>query len=73
MHMQPVFRNEVSFVNGISEYLFENGLCLPSGSSLTSEDKLRIAEVFQKFFKKNNFQSKMNITKVRELALKDAL
>jgi dTDP-4-amino-4,6-dideoxygalactose transaminase len=42
MHMQPVFTDCISFVDGTSEDLFERGLCLPSGSNLTSEDVMRI-------------------------------
>jgi dTDP-4-amino-4,6-dideoxygalactose transaminase len=42
MHLQPVFKGAPSYLNGISESLFENGLCLPSGSGLTEEDLSRI-------------------------------
>ena len=42
MHLQPVFSSYPAFVNGVSEKLFNNGLCLPSGSNLTNEDKERI-------------------------------
>ncbi|QJB32372.1 aminotransferase class I/II-fold pyridoxal phosphate-dependent enzyme [Chitinophaga oryzae] len=35
MHMQPVFSGAPAYVNGVSEKLFEDGLCLPSGSNLT--------------------------------------
>lgn len=38
MHLQPVFKNCKAYVNGISESLFETGLCLPSGSNLKEED-----------------------------------
>lgn len=38
MHLQPIFENELSYVDGTCEKLFENGLCLPSGSSLTTSD-----------------------------------
>lgn len=51
MHMQPVFSNAPSYTNGISEYLFENGLCLPSGSNLTEIEKERIAGVLRIVFK----------------------
>jgi dTDP-4-amino-4,6-dideoxygalactose transaminase len=34
MHLQPVFRGYPAYVNGIAERLFEQGLCLPSGSDL---------------------------------------
>jgi len=42
MHLQPVFKGAASYLNGVSESLFENGLCLPSGSSLTEDELSRI-------------------------------
>ncbi len=42
MHLQPVFSRYPALVTGVSEALFERGLCLPSGSNLSSEDKDRI-------------------------------
>jgi dTDP-4-amino-4,6-dideoxygalactose transaminase len=36
MHLQPVFKAYPAFLNGNSEALFEWGLCLPSGSNLSS-------------------------------------
>jgi dTDP-4-amino-4,6-dideoxygalactose transaminase len=42
MHLQPVFASNVSFGGDISGRLFERGLCLPSGSSLTDEDQDRV-------------------------------
>ncbi|WP_289021536.1 aminotransferase class I/II-fold pyridoxal phosphate-dependent enzyme [uncultured Salegentibacter sp.] len=42
MHLQPVFRNAAFYGDGIAENLFENGLCLPSGSNLSQEQKERI-------------------------------
>lgn len=38
MHLQPVYRNNPSYVNGVSEDLFRRGLCLPSGPCVTDED-----------------------------------
>lgn len=49
MHLQPVFSGFPFYGDTISESLFENGLCLPSGSNLTIEEKLRIHEVIQLF------------------------
>ena len=46
MHMQPVFKNYPSYGNSVSEYLFNNGLCLPSGSNLPDRDIERIAARF---------------------------
>jgi dTDP-4-amino-4,6-dideoxygalactose transaminase len=50
MHLQPVFAECPAFVNGTSERLFNDGLCLPSGSNITSEDMERIAEVIRRVF-----------------------
>jgi dTDP-4-amino-4,6-dideoxygalactose transaminase len=51
MHLQPVFAACPAFVNGTSEGLFNDGLCLPSGSNITSGDRERIAEVIRRVFK----------------------
>lgn len=37
MHMQPVYRNNPAYVNGVSEKLFKVGLCLPSGPWVTDD------------------------------------
>jgi len=49
MHLQPVFATAPYYGTDLSEKLFENGLCLPSGSNLSAEDKQRIRDVIQKF------------------------
>jgi dTDP-4-amino-4,6-dideoxygalactose transaminase len=49
MHMQPVFKNAPFYGSGVSEKLFEDGLCLPSGSNLTDEDRQRIKQVLLDF------------------------
>ncbi len=43
MHIQPVFETCPAYVNGTSEKLFRDGLCLPSGSSLTSDELKNIS------------------------------
>lgn len=45
MHLQPVFENTPYYGEKVAEELFNNGLCLPSGSSLTDEDRERIKKV----------------------------
>ncbi len=45
MHQQPVFTSCRYFGSGISDRLFDQGLCLPSGSNLKSEDLDRIESV----------------------------
>lgn len=52
MHLQPVFQGCPAYVNGVSEGLFEKGLCLPSGSNMTDIDKERILDCLFKIFKK---------------------
>jgi dTDP-4-amino-4,6-dideoxygalactose transaminase len=42
MHTQPVFAGYPAYLNGVSERLFNYGLCLPSGSNLSNVEKERI-------------------------------
>lgn len=51
MHLQPVFENAPRYTNGVSESLFERGLCLPSGSNLTDVDLQRIESKLNSFFR----------------------
>ena len=50
MHLQPLFQGYPYFGDDLSDTLFDNGLCLPSGSSLLEEDKKRIKEALLSFF-----------------------
>jgi dTDP-4-amino-4,6-dideoxygalactose transaminase len=52
MHLQPVFRDAPFYGNGVAESAFKNGLCLPSGSNLSEEEKNRISDAILSFFKK---------------------
>jgi dTDP-4-amino-4,6-dideoxygalactose transaminase len=52
MHQQPVFANSKSYLNGVSDTLFENGLCLPSGSNLSEEEFERIFNCLDAIFSK---------------------
>lgn len=47
MHLQPVFAKAPAYVNGVSESLFAQGLCLPSGPMVTDEDVDRIVEIIK--------------------------
>lgn len=47
MHMQPVYADAPFYGNGTSEKIFSQGLCLPSGSSLSDEDIARVVEVLK--------------------------
>lgn len=50
MHQQPIFEQYPKYLNGVSDDLFERGLCLPSGSDLTSEQKQRIIGIITSVF-----------------------
>lgn len=50
MHLQPVFSYCLYFGDNVAENLFTNGLCLPSGSNLSENDKNRIANVVEAVF-----------------------
>jgi pyridoxal phosphate-dependent aminotransferase EpsN len=48
MHLQPVFRDCEAIGGAVSEALFRDGLCLPSGTPMTEADFERIAAAVQK-------------------------
>ncbi|MRX67926.1 dTDP-4-amino-4,6-dideoxygalactose transaminase [Flavobacterium resistens] len=50
MHLQPFFEKYPYYGSNIAEELFKKGLCLPSGSNLKNEDKIRIKEVVELLF-----------------------
>lgn len=50
MHLQPIFENYPYYGGTVSEQLFENGLCLPSGSNLNDEDRYRIQQSINLLF-----------------------
>lgn len=45
MHLQPVFSKSPFYGNSVAEKLFENGLCLPSGSNLSEQDLDRVIAI----------------------------
>ncbi|SDR70159.1 aminotransferase class I/II-fold pyridoxal phosphate-dependent enzyme [Gramella sp. MAR_2010_147] len=52
MHMQPVFNESPFYGTGIAEEMFKNGLCLPSGSNLSDNDRDRIKNAILNCLKK---------------------
>jgi dTDP-4-amino-4,6-dideoxygalactose transaminase len=50
MHLQPIFEKYPYYGKKVAETLFEDGLCLPSGSNLTDAERERIAAVVRGFF-----------------------
>lgn len=51
LHLQPVFANSPYYGAKVAETLFDNGLCLPSGSNLTEGEKDRIETAVEQFLK----------------------
>ena len=56
MHMQPIFKSNpkvksMGWPYKASEFLFEKGLCLPCGTSMTEEDLDRVCKVIEKEIK----------------------
>jgi len=47
MHLQPLYKRYQFFGNNLSGTLFDHGLCLPSGTNLTDDDKERIAKIIK--------------------------
>ncbi len=58
MHLQPVFAGCEHVGGGVAEDLFENGLCLPSGSNLRSEDLIRVVEGIRRAASSTNPRSR---------------
>lgn len=53
MHLQPLYRAAVRYGGSVAEDLFSRGLCLPSSSSLTTEDQERVIGVMRDFCLRN--------------------
>ena len=50
MHLQPALSAAPCVVSGVSEGLFERGLCLPSGTAMDGKDLERVATAFRACF-----------------------
>ena len=51
MHQQPVFKDYPNYNNGVSDNLFDRGICLPSGSNLSEDELLRVISVIKTYYK----------------------
>ena len=49
MHMQPIYQDAPAYVNGVSEYLFNRGLCLPSSTTLSDEEIAYVAQLINQY------------------------
>ena len=47
MHLQPLFKDTLSFVDGTSQELYNRGLCLPSPTDSTNEELMRVIRVIK--------------------------
>ncbi len=61
MHLQPVHCDKPFFGTGVSDHLFERGLCLPSGSNLSNEDLDRVIGVIKRIISKALIKEAENI------------
>lgn len=50
MHLQPLYEDARFIGSGVSRELFETGLCLPSGSNLTDDERDRVVDSFRRAF-----------------------
>jgi dTDP-4-amino-4,6-dideoxygalactose transaminase len=51
MHMQPAFAGSPTTGGAVSERLFAEGLCLPSGSALQPQQQDRVIEIVREVAK----------------------
>lgn len=53
MHLQPVFRDCEVVGGDLAEALFQDGLCLPSGTAMTmtENDLTRVVDVVRSFYR----------------------
>jgi len=48
MHLQPLFKNAIVVEDGTSQRLFESGVCLPSGSSMSDKDIRHVCNIIKR-------------------------
>lgn len=51
MHLQPIFSKYPAYLDGTSDALFQDGLCLPSGSSLASDEINRVITIIDSLYR----------------------
>jgi dTDP-4-amino-4,6-dideoxygalactose transaminase len=50
LHQQPLYRTADFFGGAVADRLFQQGLCLPSGSAMTAEDLQRVVRAVRSVF-----------------------
>ena len=53
MHIQPIFESYDFIGEGVSERIFEDGVCLPSDTKMADEDLYRVCDVIKMLWNKN--------------------
>lgn len=60
LHLQPLFQGAIYYPHeenvSVSDYLFANGLCLPSGSAMTEEEQHKVISYFLKKLKVRSYK-----------------
>lgn len=51
MHLQPLFRDSLSFCDGTSQALFNSGICLPSGGALARKEVDEVCGIILDYLK----------------------
>jgi len=49
LHQQPIYEKQKAFCNGVSDKLFATGLCLPSGSNISDENRMNVIDALKRF------------------------
>jgi len=62
MHLQPVFRQYPHVAGAVAEELFRVGLCLPSGSNLTTAELERVADIVRSAHARNHAVASVRTT-----------
>lgn len=62
MHLQPAYREETSVLNGVSDRLFADGLCLPSGSGMTDSQFERVLQSIDEVVSANGSATMRRLT-----------
>lgn len=73
LHLQPIFQHYPYYSHtegdSVSERIFDNGICLPSGSNMTPEDQDRVIESIRSFIK----QQKLMRSKTVDIRVKSSV
>jgi dTDP-4-amino-4,6-dideoxygalactose transaminase len=48
LHQQPIYEKQKAFCNGVSDKLFATGLCLPSGSNISDENRMNVIDALKR-------------------------